>query len=282
MSLTISASKSKVMLFTIKHERPPILVRTGSYVLPQTTSFKYLGIFFNAGLRWCCHAKYVRRRCLYRDNVLKSVAGVSYRAHPSCLILLYKGLIKSVLKCGSVCYTNMAMAHMLGLERVQYRVLRIALCLMGSTPNTYLGVFSGIPPLAEGFAYLNFRCLVATFYRLGHPLRKKLGVLGTLIMSRCIKGYSDVLSLDIVLSESFTRFSRFCPEWTKGISVSVDVSSCPLFAVFLHPFSCCCISFSSLYILFSLSCVLVLFVSISSFFVLFRFVWLFFFRVCSF
>jgi hypothetical protein len=40
---------------------------------------------------------------------------------------------------------------------------------------------------------------------LGHPLRKRLGVLGELNMGRCIKGYSDVLSLDIVPSESFTR-----------------------------------------------------------------------------
>jgi hypothetical protein len=49
MGLTISASKSDVMLFTTKYERPPILVRVGSYVLPQTTCFKYLGIFFDAG-----------------------------------------------------------------------------------------------------------------------------------------------------------------------------------------------------------------------------------------
>jgi hypothetical protein len=34
MGLTISASKSEVMLFTRKHEHPPILVRIGSYVLP--------------------------------------------------------------------------------------------------------------------------------------------------------------------------------------------------------------------------------------------------------
>jgi hypothetical protein len=38
-------------------------------------------------------------------------------------ILLYKGLIGSVLEYGSVCFTNMAKTHMLGLERVQYRAL---------------------------------------------------------------------------------------------------------------------------------------------------------------
>jgi hypothetical protein len=106
---------------------------------------------------------------------------------------------------GSVCFTNIAKTHMLGLERVQYRALRIALGLMGSKRNNCLGVLSGIPPLAERFAYLNFRYLVAAFYRLGHPLREKLGVLGALNIGRCVGGYSDVLSLDKVPSESFTR-----------------------------------------------------------------------------
>jgi hypothetical protein len=55
------------------------------------------------------------------------------------------------------------------------------------------------------FAYLNFKYLVAAFYRLGHLLRERLGVLGALNMGHCIGGYSDVLLLDIVPSESFTR-----------------------------------------------------------------------------
>jgi hypothetical protein len=51
MGLTISASKSEVMLFTRQHEGPPIQVRIcGSYVPPQTICFKYLGIFFDFGL----------------------------------------------------------------------------------------------------------------------------------------------------------------------------------------------------------------------------------------
>jgi hypothetical protein len=153
----------------------------------------YLGVITKGP---SCHAKYVRRRCLQRVNLLKSVAGVSWGAHLSCLILLYRGLIGSVLEYGSVCFTNMVKTHTLGLERVQYRALRIALGLMGSTPNNCLGVLSGIPSLAERFTYLNFRYLVAAFYRLGHPL---LGLLGALNMGRCIKRYSDVLSFYSVL-----------------------------------------------------------------------------------
>jgi hypothetical protein len=82
---------------------------------------------------------------------------------------LYRELIGSVLEYGSVCFTNMAKTHMLGLKRVQYRVLRIALGLMRSTLNNCLSVLGGIPLLEERLAYLNFRYLVAAFYQLHGP-----------------------------------------------------------------------------------------------------------------
>jgi hypothetical protein len=125
MGLTISSSKSEVMLFSRKHERSPILIRIGAHDLPQATTFKYLGVFFDCGLRWSAQTKYVKRRCLQSINLLKSVVGVSWGAHPSCMLLLYRGLIGSVL----------ARTHMLLLERIQYRALRISMGLMGSTPN---------------------------------------------------------------------------------------------------------------------------------------------------
>jgi hypothetical protein len=78
MGLRISSSKSEVMLVSRKHERPSILIRIGSHILPQTTTFKYLGVFFDCGLRWSTQTKYVMRICLQRINLLKSVAGVSW------------------------------------------------------------------------------------------------------------------------------------------------------------------------------------------------------------
>jgi hypothetical protein len=43
------------------------------------------------------------------------------------MLLLYKGLIGSVLDYASVCYSGMAKTHMLRLERVQYRGIGLAL-----------------------------------------------------------------------------------------------------------------------------------------------------------
>jgi hypothetical protein len=166
MGLTISASKSEVMLFTRIHERPPILKRIGSYVLPQTTRFKYLGIF------WVLYGEDASNRWIGPGNVAQFVLRI-WQSH------IY-----------------------LGLERVHYRTLRIAFGLMGSTPNNCLGVISGIPPLAERFPFLNFRYLVAAFYRLGHRWGRRLECWERWT-GFCIKRYSDVLSLDIVPSEPF-------------------------------------------------------------------------------
>jgi hypothetical protein len=99
--------------------------------------------------------------------------------------MLYMGLVGTVLEYGSVCYSAMAMTYMLRLEN--------------------LGVLSGIAPIVERFVYLNFRYLVAVFYRLDHLLKGRLEYLRELNLGRCIAGYNDVLPLNIISSGSFTR-----------------------------------------------------------------------------
>jgi hypothetical protein len=122
----------------------------------------------------------------------------------------------------------MAKTHMLRLERVQYRGIKLALGLMCSTPNNSLGGPQWYTTFAGKICLLE---LVAVFYRLGHPLREKLRDLGTMNMSRCIQGYSDVLWMDIITpSESFTRHelsacaNRKRTSWGSGYNV-LTVSS---------------------------------------------------------
>jgi hypothetical protein len=56
-----------------------------------------------------------------KTEFLKSVAGVWLGAHLRCMIMLYRGLVGSVLEYGLVCYSGMARTHMLRFERVHYR-----------------------------------------------------------------------------------------------------------------------------------------------------------------
>jgi hypothetical protein len=46
------------------------------------------------------------------------------------MLILYKGLVRSVLEYGCVNFSEMAVTHFKKLERVQWRALRISLGLM--------------------------------------------------------------------------------------------------------------------------------------------------------
>jgi hypothetical protein len=47
------------------------------------------------------------------------MAGVFWRAHPNVMLILYRGLIRSVLEYGCIAFDRMAATHMLKLERIQ-------------------------------------------------------------------------------------------------------------------------------------------------------------------
>jgi hypothetical protein len=109
-----------------------------------------------------------------RLNVMNSIAGTWWGAHPSCMLIMYQGLVGSVLEYASICYANMAKTHFLKLERIQNRGRGSALRLMKSTPNNSLEVLSGKPPLEDRISYLNSKFLIEVFSKREHPLQNIL------------------------------------------------------------------------------------------------------------
>jgi hypothetical protein len=92
---------------------------------------------------------------------------------------------------------------MLLLERIQYQALRISMGLMGFTPNNSLGVL--IPPLRHRFFYPNFKYLVNTLQKNGHPLRDKLEKPNDLSPQKCLIPFHEVSGLDIQPELGYTR-----------------------------------------------------------------------------
>jgi hypothetical protein len=115
--------KSEAMLFSRKHHKPNVTLWIDGRRLPQTKEFKYLGVFCDSMLRLSTQVRYVQGRCLERLNFIRSIAGTWWGAHPRCMLLLYKGLVGTILYYASVCYSRMARTHFLKLERLQYRGL---------------------------------------------------------------------------------------------------------------------------------------------------------------
>jgi hypothetical protein len=91
LGLTISPSKSEVVLFSRRHLEPSVSIRIGGRLLPQFT-FQVFGSIF---LCW----------------ILKSIVGTWWSAYPRCMIILYRGLVGSMLEYSSICYSGMARTH---------------------------------------------------------------------------------------------------------------------------------------------------------------------------
>jgi hypothetical protein len=88
VGLTISVVKFEAMVFFRKHHKPDVTLWIDRRRLLQTKEFKYLGVFFDCGLRWNRQVRYVQRRCLQRLNFMRSIAGTWWWAHPRCMLLL--------------------------------------------------------------------------------------------------------------------------------------------------------------------------------------------------
>jgi hypothetical protein len=118
----------------------------------------------------------------------------------------------------------------LGLMCYGWKRFSIALGLMCLTPNHSLGVLSGIAPLAKRFVYPSLRYLVVVFYRLDHPLKRRLETLSELNLGRCIVGYSDVLPLNVVSSESVLLAAHFVGDNMESALSGVETSMYPVVA----------------------------------------------------
>jgi hypothetical protein len=143
VGLRISAVNSEAIVFSRKHQKPDVTLWIDGRRLPQAKEFKHLGVCSDSGLRWSTQVRYVQKQCL---NFMRSTAATWWGAHPKCMLLLYKGMVGSILDYASVICSRMARMHFLKLERLQYLGLRIALGLMQSTPNNSL--LSGVSLLA--------------------------------------------------------------------------------------------------------------------------------------
>ncbi|XP_058814360.1 uncharacterized protein LOC131678307 [Topomyia yanbarensis] len=123
-------------------------------------TFKYLGIWFDSKGTWEGHIRYLIKKCQQRINFLRTITGSWWGAHPSDVIRLYQTTILLVMEYGCFCFRSAANTHIIKLERIQYRCLRIALGSMQSTHTMSLEVLAGVLPLKDRFWDHSSRLLI--------------------------------------------------------------------------------------------------------------------------
>ncbi|XP_055608580.1 uncharacterized protein LOC129755905 isoform X1 [Uranotaenia lowii] len=160
LGIEFSPSKTELVVFSRKHSPPQIELLMIGRTLTQSLSFKYLGVWFDSKCLWGKHIRYLTQKCQKRINFLRTITGTWWGAHPQDLIRLYQTTILSVIEYGSFCFGSAADTHLIKLERIQYRCLRIAMGCMQSTHTMCLEVLAGVMPLKNRFFDLSLRFLI--------------------------------------------------------------------------------------------------------------------------
>ena len=160
LGIEFSPEKTELVVFSRKHNPAQLQLLLTGKTISQVLVAKYLGVWFDSKCTWACHIRYLTRKCQQRINFLRTITGTWWGAHPGDLLRLYQTTILSVLEYGCFCFRSAANTHIIKLERIQYRCLRIALGCMQSTHTMSLEVLAGILPLKHRFWNLSYRLLI--------------------------------------------------------------------------------------------------------------------------
>jgi len=146
--MKIFSQKSCGVVFTHKiDQKVKTPLQLGKHPLKMETSVKFLGMVFDSRLSWMKHCQYVEERCKTRLNFMRSITGTKWGASKTCLLILYKALIRSVLDYGAIALTNACQSAQRILDSVQSRALRICCGAMKFTSIAAMQVECGEPPL---------------------------------------------------------------------------------------------------------------------------------------
>ena len=153
--MQIAPHKSASLTFSKqrRHPTPPRPLRLGRVEIPQTNTFKYLGITLDRGLTFTQHIADITGRCTRRLNIMKCISGTHWGADRKTLTLLYTSLIRSILDYNAFLLTNISTTLSNKVESIQNSALRIISGALRTSPSSNLRVDSNIPPLERRREY---------------------------------------------------------------------------------------------------------------------------------
>ena len=151
--LTINASKTKSMLFTLQKGEHSEGLDTnleinGEKIL-EVYTFRYLGVLLDAPyLKWGPHTEALKSQCQHALNIMKALAATNFGADRESLLQIYNALIKSRIAYSSALLVSASQPSIDKLEIIQNTAIRIAAGALRSSPIASLQCETNLPPLA--------------------------------------------------------------------------------------------------------------------------------------
>lgn len=98
-NLVINLSKTKVMYFHQRCEKPPVHVEYDKYKIEDTNEARFLGIKIDSKLTWNPHIEEI---CLKLNKSAYALFQLSKKVNTQTLLIAYHGLVASVLRFGVI------------------------------------------------------------------------------------------------------------------------------------------------------------------------------------
>jgi hypothetical protein len=99
---------------------------------------KILGLTFDTKLTWNKHIEETKAKGMKKLNIIRCLAGTTWRADQKVLLNAYKALVESTIRYGETAYGSATKKTLLQLETVQTTGARTALGAFRVTRNTDL------------------------------------------------------------------------------------------------------------------------------------------------
>jgi len=121
--MKINSDKSKAVSFTKAGVKERTRYYFGEQLIPEASSFNYLGIITRNDLNWADHVNYTLRKAW---KALHFVTRILKKGNNNTKRLAYTALVKPILEYGAVCWDPYREGQVSALNRMQKRAAKFA------------------------------------------------------------------------------------------------------------------------------------------------------------
>lgn len=150
-----STQKTVTVLFSQKRRlHPDPVLKINNSLLPLRQEHQFLGLMFDSKLSFIPHMTNIKRKANKALNILKVLSWKHWGADRTCLLRIYRSVVRSILDYGSVIYGSARKSYLKRLNPIHNHGLRLATGAYRTSPVESLYVESDEPCLEHRRALL--------------------------------------------------------------------------------------------------------------------------------
>lgn len=172
--LSLSAPKSKAIVFTRKRDTPTCNLHIEDQPIQFVESVKFLGLYLDTKMSGSVHLDYISKKCEKNINVLRCLSGVWWGAHPYSQKNLYNSIIRSHLDYATFLLEPCSKLSLNKINKIQNKSLRIVIGAMKSSSIPSLQIECADPPLNLRRQHLSDRFYFKAAQNTNHRLHSIL------------------------------------------------------------------------------------------------------------